>query len=233
MSLNFAWYNGVDSSDMIGQLQLALYPLGQSPKLNPDLNPTVSAQVPSTFATTLQNIANWWNLPRSQAARDTLIDAYIYQAMVLGTSPGLMVSCEEFIAENNKRMGDGAISYLFSAINSGTSTPIYSPSIALEAQKSIIPLPAGMDTEPNGQNIVLAEMATLWQLGNLQTGCNRGVLTDGQYWVFYEIQFQQEQFILNSTVSYDTDNSSGVASVLGLLSRFFVNFSSSTSQLLS
>lgn len=179
-------------------------------------------QLPPDFTTRLTNIKNWWNLDRSEAARRSYIDPFVYEAMGQSKSPSLIVTAEEYIASNSTQLGHGYLDYLVSAINKDTTTPIYSPSIIIEAKVSIVGDP------PNGQNQLLAEMVTLWQMKQTQQGYTHGVLTDGRFWKFYEMHMSAGLILMSPVYDSEGDISQTIV-VVSFLQKFFAMYDSGNS----
>lgn len=222
MSQPFSYFNALPTATVLGQLSQALFPLGGAVQFTDDVHPKLpGVRVPDDFLQRLQNIRNWWNLDRSEAARRTYIDAFIYLAMDYAQSTSLIVTPEEYIAPNLLRLGAGYLDYLLAAINRQTTAPIYNPSVIIEAKASL----AG--ATPDGQNQLLVEMVTLWQIEQTQQGLTHGVLTDGRFWKYYEMHMSAGTIL--ATPLYDSNDLQQMPAVLGLLAKFFKLYNSSSS----
>lgn len=221
MASPFSYYNSLPFDSMkdgVGGVihQNVQFLDNQSPKI-----PAV--RLSEDFDERLRNIKNWWNLDRSEAARRTYIDAFVYEAMAKSKSPSLIVTAEEYVANNAAWLGYGYFDYLLSAIDRDSGRPIYTPSIVIEA-KAYIP-----GNPLYGQNQLLAEMVTLWQIKG--TDITRGVLTDGRFWKFYELNMTTG--FLPASIFYDTETGEEhLTAVVGLLNKFFNMYQSSTSALI-
>lgn len=221
MSRAFSYYNS--QSFQPGMLAVISQALNQPITFQDNSVPKVNAvQLPPDFTTRLNNILKWWNLDRSEAARRTFIDAFVYEAMDKSKSPSLIVTAEEAIAPNLTRLGHGYLDYLLSAIDRSTTTPIYSPSIIIEAKASFAGEP------PNGQNQLLAEMVTLWQIKQAQQGYTRGVLTDGRFWKFYEMHMSAGFILMSPSYDAQADISQTIG-VVSFLAKFFAMYDSGNS----
>ncbi|HEX8175065.1 MAG TPA: hypothetical protein VF543_08100 [Pyrinomonadaceae bacterium] len=221
MSNPFSDFNALSRVNMLTGIANALFPGGGTVTFTDDLVPAFSRiQLTDDFVTRLTNTRNWWNLDRSEASRRTYIDNFIYYAMALSRSQSLIVTPEESIAPNMARIGSGRIDYLLSAINENTAVPIYNPSVIIEAK-------AFLGDAPVGENQLLAEMMTLWQITASQQGLAHGILTDGRYWKFYEIAMASG-YIFASRI-YDSRNDQGLITIMSVLTKFFRLYDSGNS----
>jgi hypothetical protein len=221
MSIAFSDYNNLNSQNMLAAISQAL---NMTIASQDDSHPIIGdpVQLPPDFTTRLTNIKDWWNLDRSEAARRSYIDPFVYEAMDKSESESLIVTAEEHIASNLTQFGHGYLDYLVSAIDAHTTTPIYNPSIIIEAKLSIAGDP------PNGQNQLLAEMVTLWQIKQTQQGYTRGVLTNGRFWKFYEMHMSAG-LILMSPVYDSLGDISQTRGVVSFLAKFFAMYDSGNS----
>lgn len=223
MSRAFTYFNSLASDIMLGQLTQALNRNVVAENATGFKTPAI--KLPPDFDARLKNIKNWWNLDRSEAARRSYIDAFVYEAMNASKARRLIVTAEETVPENNTRLGHGSIDYLVADIDRDTSAPIHNPSVIIEAKKATTFLP---NSPPNGENQLLAEMATLWQIKQTQQGFIHGVLSDGRFWKFYEINASSGLFLLTNV--YDTE--ADVTAPIALLSKFFELYDANTSLLM-
>jgi hypothetical protein len=206
---------------MLNGLAGALFPGGGQVTFHDNLRPAFSrVQLSDEFAARLANTRNWWNLDRSEASRRTYIDNFIYYAIGLSRSNTLIVTPEENIAPNTARLGSGRIDYLLSAINAQTAVPIYNPSVVIEAK-------AFLGGAALGENQLLAELMTLWQITPSQQGFTHGVLTDGRFWKFYEWNMASGDIF--GSVIYDSQDEQGLIATMSILTKFFRNYDSGNS----
>jgi hypothetical protein len=217
MSIAFADFNNLNSQNMLTAISQALNK-NITIQDNSGPNNVNPVQLPTDFTTRLAKIKEWWNLDRSEAARRSYIDPFVYEAMKASKSGSLIVTPEEGIPANLTQFGHGYLDYLVSAIDAETATPINSPSIIIEAKRSIAGIP------PDGQNQLLAEMVTLWQIKQTKQGYTRGVLTDGRSWKFYEM-YMSTGLILMSPV-YDSEDLPQAVTVASFLAKFFAMYNS-------
>jgi hypothetical protein len=221
MSRAFSDYNSLSFQNMLAAISQAL---NKTISFQDNSAPVIAnpVQLSPDFTIRRTNIKDWWNLDRSEAARRSYIDPFVYEAMDKSESESLIVTAEEYIASNSTQVGNGYLDYLVSAIDEHTTIPIYNPSIIIEAKVSIAGDP------PNGQNQLLAEMVTLWQIKETQQGYTRGVLTDGRFWKFYEMHMSPG-LILMSPV-YDSEGDiSQIIGVVSFLAKFFAMYDSGNS----
>jgi hypothetical protein len=103
----------------------------------------------------------------------------------------LVVTCQESVAAigGGGQMGHGYLDYLMSALFFGGIVPRWNPSVIIEAKLNLAQGGAANDF---GQEQLIAEMVTARQLAitaatGAVTNYQRGVLTDGRIWRFYEL----------------------------------------------
>jgi len=134
--------------------------------------------IPDYLRQSLDNIESRWNLDRSEAARRTYIDLFLHEAInSTHANRRAIITVEENIPYSSNIVGHGRLDYIISAIDASTKTPIYVPSIVIEAKKSV---------SNNDIWQLLGAMVTVKQLAanSSQGSCPPGILTDGRYWIF-------------------------------------------------
>jgi hypothetical protein len=215
----FSYYNTLSAQTMRDGIAGAL---GKPLTYQDDVNPhPPGIHLTEDIVNRLKNIQNWWNLDRSEAARRAYIDAFVYEAMVKSKAPSLIVTAEEFISPDRTRAGHGYLDYLVSPIDADTGRPFYTPSVIIEA-KAFIP-----GNLVNGQNQLLAEMLTVWQIKQTSQGFTHGVLTDGRFWKFYEMHMISSY--LFASPFYDAAEIAQLTNVVGMIAKFFAMYDSGNS----
>lgn len=245
MSVAFSAYNGMTLAATLGNIDTAF---GWGAPNNVGLNTNAGIVIPyagmgaGNLAVDLPAIQGRWNCDRSEENRRVYIDAFIrYILENFAGIPGtLIVTCEENIPAAGGagvafggQIGHGKPDYLFSQLlipagpPGGNPTPRWNPSIVLEAKLDI----NSNGNHDYGENQLIAQMATARQMSIAQVIApnqyQRGILTDGRYWRFYEFDFNGRSFV--RTNAYDTLGApiGGVAQnllVLRLLRKFIANY---------
>jgi hypothetical protein len=187
--------------------------------------------VPAWLTNILPTVTGRWNIDRSEANRRVYVDAFLNAVFGTWAMPGpLMVTCEENIAASALRYGHGRLDYLLSALMAPAVIPLWSPALVIEAKLDLNSGGAGTDY---GQQQLIGEIVTVRQLGvaaGQGMGLNflRGVLTDGRFWRFYEID-EVNGNILRSP-PHDTTAPAGITSVVRILRKFMLNWNAGGSQ---
>ena len=201
-SCSFSDWNKTDSGTLGKNVAIYLNKNSKNAKFD-FLNVTVNFNSPlapidrANFITRLGNVQEWWHCNRSEMARRTYIDQFIYCGLTsLQTEAGkvkdqLIITSEESISQaealGSHYMGWGSLDYLVSCFDASKNV-ILIPSLIIEAKKEINPTKS---LENQGENQLISELVTTWQKGGLtkQQAYHfyRGILTDGRYWCFYEL----------------------------------------------
>lgn len=183
------------------------------------VNPKV---VNEYFVASIREVAERWNLDRSESARRVYVDMFIHEAL-RGAIKSAIVTVEDYV---NTAIGNGYIDYIVSAIDFNSQTPVYEPSIVIEAKKGM------SDTGKRDayQWQLLAEMAGVKQASNTPRHNYYGILTDGRYWCFYGVgsttNRNNQVSVLRSRL-YDTwadDDEQSLKIVLGALRKWYEQY---------
>ena len=183
--------------------------------------------VPAMLANILPTITGRWNIDRSEANRRVYVDAFLNAVMHTwnGAIPvPLMITCEESIAANAVNYGHGRLDYLLSALMAGVVIPLWSPALVIEAKLNLNHGGAAADY---GEPQLIGEIVTVRQLGVAagQGAANnflRGVLTDGQFWRFYEIN--EVNGTIQRSPALDITVDGNATTVVRILRKFMLNW---------
>ncbi len=189
--------------------------------------------VPAMLTNILPTITGRWNIDRSEANRRVYVDAFVNAVADTWAAAlpfALMITCEENVAASGARYGHGRLDYLFSALMFGTTIPLWSPALVIEAK---LDLNHGGAAANYGEPQLLGEIVTVRQLGvaaGQGGGLNflRGVLTDGRFWRFYEID--ETNGNIQRSHAVDTTADGGMTRVVRTLRKFMINYSAGGSQ---
>ena len=188
--------------------------------------------VPAMLTNIIPTITGRWNIDRSEANRRVYVDSFLNAVVHTwnGAIPvPLMITCEETIAANVALYGHGRLDYLLSALMFGVVIPLWSPSIVIEAKLNLNHLGAGTDY---GEHQLIGEIVTVRQLGlaagqGLGNNFLRGVLTDGQFWRFYEIN--EVNGTIQRSPALDTTVDGNSTTVVRILRKFMLNWNAAGS----
>jgi hypothetical protein len=147
---------------------------------------------PGILPAHLTYVVNRWNCDRSEDNRRVYVDAVLHAVLSGGGMPAaLVVTCQESVAPipGGGQMGHGYLDYLLSALFIGGIVPRWNPSVIIEAKLN---LAQGGAANDYGQEQLISEMVTARQLAiaaaaGAVSNYQRGVLTDGRNWRFYEL----------------------------------------------
>jgi len=188
--------------------------------------------VPAMLNNILPTVTGRWNIDRSEANRRVYVDAFLNAVMSTwnGAIPmPLMITCEENIAASGARYGHGRLDYLLSALMMGVVVPLWSPAIIIEAK---LDLNNGGAATDYGQQQLIGEIVTVRQLGvaagqGMANNFLRGVLTDGQFWRFYEIN--EANGNITRSPPLDTTIGGDLTTVVRILRKFMINWNAAGS----
>ena len=169
-----------------------------------------------------------WNCDRSEDNRRVYIDAILHAILQgVGIPPPLIVTCQENIAAvaGGGQLGHGYPDYVISALFGGGLIPQWNPSVIVEAKLDLTN--GGAAAHNFGENQLIAQLTTAAQLaagaglGGL-INYQRGILTDGQFWRFYELFIPTNQF--RRSRHYDITVGADTPRIFRLVRRFILNY---------
>lgn len=188
---------------------------------------------PAGLAANLAWIRGRWNTDRSEDNRRVYIDAVFHQIIGGGgIPPALIVTCQENIAAigGAGQLGHGYPDYLISALFGGGIIPQWNPSLIVEAKLNM----NAAGTFDSGQNQLIAQLTTAAQiaagagLGGL-VNYQRGMLTDGRYWRFYELFIPAN--IFRRSRHYDILIAADQLRIFRLVRRFMLHYNNNAAWL--
>lgn len=190
---------------------------------------------PAGLIANLAWIAGRWNLDRSEDGRRVYIDAVIHAILGGGGMPaGLIVTCQEHVAAaaGAGQLGHGYPDYLISNLFAGGNAPQWNPSIIIEAK---VNLAAGGAANSYGECQLMAMLVTANQLAAVAAlggmiNYQRGILTDGRFWRFYELFVPLAQF--RRTPAYDLTVVADQLRILRRVRRFLLNYNNNAGWLM-
>lgn len=190
-----------------------------------------AAAVPAHLVAALPTVLNRWNIDRSEANRRVYVDAYLNAVLRQWNANipfALMVTCEENIGMSAARYGHGRLDYLLSALM-GVVIPLWSPALIIEAKLN---LNHGGAATNYGEHQLIGEIVTVRQLGVAAGQAPgqvflRGILTDGRFWRFYEINAVTGQ--IQRSHALDTTNAGQRITVVRNLRKFVIGYSAAVS----
>lgn len=182
--------------------------------------------------------ARWGNTLESE--RRILIDAFVQAILepmappvvipggevVPGVIPGVLrVTAEQNVAAGGGHTGHGRYDYLIARpilnfAGNPTAENFFRPGLIIEAKAN---LGVGGDF---GQWQLCAELATAYQLAGWLRRRTRGVLSDGRFWRFYELDcgFALPAPVLTRTNAYDANILADRATIVRLMQSLIVNY---------
>lgn len=196
--------------------------------------------VPPNLAIQLAYVAARWG-DASEAERRIQIDGFvqaIMEPMAQGAVGGMIIApgaingllrvvAEQHVAANVNRVGHGHLDYLIATQLAGADN-VLRPSVIIEAKANIDNL-----TRDFGQWQLCAELATARQIALGNRRRTRGVLSDGRYWRFYELDTGALLLrpTLTRTNAYDATNGGDQISIIRLLQQFIANYNTAAALL--
>jgi hypothetical protein len=179
--------------------------------------------VPAGIANQLALIAARWR-STSEAERRVMIDAYLIE---VATAAGLPANPRIWLERSmgaggagaapggalfpaNAQIGHGPLDYIWS--RPGVGGPRWTRSTIVEAKRGL-----GGNGQ-RGQWQVAAQMATGRQVQGSNARRLRGILTDGRYWRFYQLDCRRGR--LHRTVAYDANVGGQQTTIVRLTQKF-------------
>jgi hypothetical protein len=234
----FNAFNGLGQAATLAAAGPALGLAGAAPAVLTTANPGPAFGAwagPAGLIANLAWIAGRWNLDRSEDGRRVYIDAVIHAILAgVGMPAGLIVTCQEHVAAvaGAGQLGHGYPDYLISVLFAAGVVPQWNPSIIIEAK---VNLAAGGALNDYGECQLMAMLVTASQLAaGLALGglinFQRGILTDGQFWRFYELFVPLAQF--RRTPAYDLTVAADQPRILRRVRRFLLNYNNNAGWLM-